>query len=349
MLTHSNPLTYTYGVGLDKFEEPTFVQDGHKFYGWYFYENYEVEATSISSDLHEEINVYAKVGEEYSITYNNWPEGIENPNPTEFIRTDDFILDGSPINAKEGLINAKFFVDSIEVTTLTGIDKDVTVSVTYDASTTTITFNPNNGEDESVIVDVPYWSIPSELIDEYTRENHSLLGWFKDNGDEVDMNEHWIGTETTLNLTAKWKFNGIDQYIKNVEDFEKDLIVQLGQLAPMGDLFPTAVRNLDGLLDLARKELLIKDYTKEETDAVYKKHTTDLNKEAVSLCNGPLSIALTAAYNKRKNELAAIDASRIQYLDTVYYSYVGFANPEKPLKEVIQSWRAAVTTIETFF
>lgn len=145
-LTHTNPAYYTYGVGIDSFADPTGDELDYKFYGWYLDELYDEPATSISSEAHEPVDIYAKRAEQYQISYVNWPEGIDNPNPTTYTEFDEFLIDISDITAVPGFVDVSFKINGESIPGVSlGTTGDLVVDVYYTLYVTNLTLNPNEG------------------------------------------------------------------------------------------------------------------------------------------------------------------------------------------------------------
>ena len=285
--------------------------------------------------------------EKHKITYANWPDEIENPNPTDFLRTDDFVLDGSNIEEKEGFSNVKFMVDENEVTTLTGIDKDVTVTVTYDVSVTKMTINPDNDRDESFDINVSYWSKPSDLIGEFSRSGHDFVYWVDGEGNKVNIDERWENLDSTFTLTAKWKFIAIDKYISNLEEYKSSLIVEAAKGVGEDPTFASLVDQLDSMMKIARNELLLKEYTKAEADEIVAKHEKQLNTAAVIKVLPVLTTQFMNEYSKKMSEVGG-DPIKMELVTTYFTSNLSFGGPDAKMKDVILSYQVAMIEINKF-
>ena len=221
MLTHQNPSTYTYGVGLEKFEEPTEVQDGYKFYGWYFDENFEVEATSISSELHEIVNVYAKVAQEYDISYVNWPEGDTNPNPTKYTQYDEFDIDFSDVTLPTGIKDVSIKINEVATSKVSkGTTGNLEIELVFNAITTKITFNPNN---LYPIFEITINYGETLVVADPSREEHTFLGWYDLNDKKYESGSIWTCEEEEIYLSARFAYDLVGGLVWELIDLHDSL------------------------------------------------------------------------------------------------------------------------------
>lgn len=145
-LIHSNPSNYSYGVGVSNFEDPTGDELNYKFYGWYLDENYSVPATSISAEKHEPVDIYAKRAEQYSISYVNWPDGIDNPNPLTYTEFDQFLIDITNITSVPGFLDVSFTINGESIPGVSfGTKGNLVVNISYKLYKTNLTIDPNEG------------------------------------------------------------------------------------------------------------------------------------------------------------------------------------------------------------
>lgn len=222
--TNPNPEKYQYTVGLESLLNAT--KDGYRFYGWYSDEALTHKVTSIDPNKHEQVDLYAYFSKEYKVTYSNWPEDIENPNPSSFTveEKEDLIL--NPFKDYEGFTFESYTDKDGKIHEKTNMNSDMELTVNYEATTTKVTFDANGGEvigfdnyiyldslipnEEPVKYDAPHCKDestkgfnPNSHVPHY--EGHVFKGWYLDKELTTPINKDSLTViKCGQTLYAKW-------------------------------------------------------------------------------------------------------------------------------------------------
>lgn len=138
-----NPNSYQYTSGLSTLLDAT--KDGYRFYGWYSDKELTQKVTSISPDMHEQVDLYAYFSKEYKVSYNNWPKDIENPNPITFTAEERGDLVLNPFDEYPGFTFNGYTDNKGQLHEKTDVDSDMELTVNYTTTTTHVTLNANGG------------------------------------------------------------------------------------------------------------------------------------------------------------------------------------------------------------
>lgn len=223
--TNPNPSEYQYTVGIETLLDAS--QEGYRFYGWYSDETLTNKVTSISTDKHEAIHLYAYFSIEYEVAFTNWPTDVVNNNPTTFTVEERENLDLNPFADYPGFTFVSYVDGEGIIHESTDVDHDLVLDINYVTTTTSVTFDANGGEviglenyiyldsnipdSEPVKYDVPI-SIddttdgfnPNAHVPQY--QNHIFKGWYLDEELTTPINKD----STTIvasgqTLHAKWE------------------------------------------------------------------------------------------------------------------------------------------------
>ncbi|MCQ2796016.1 MAG: InlB B-repeat-containing protein, partial [Bacilli bacterium] len=228
--TNPNPKGYTYGTGIESFKDAT--RTNYQFRGWFLDESRTIPITSISSEEHKDIDVYPLFDDTFKITYVNFPEDIDNPNPTTYTINDKVTFDENILDDYSGFTFNNYLdenknpITSIEV----GSSGDRTITLDYDASEVNVHFDADGGILDSSVFDNIYLDYcidgkdpvkvsniaqEGEEKDFYNpnsangldRDEYSFGGWYLDKEytkplEEDDNSPNVIETGSTI--YAKW-------------------------------------------------------------------------------------------------------------------------------------------------
>ena len=238
-ITHDNPASYVYGVGVDSFSnEVTLDNPNEKFYGWYFDEELTSEATSISKTTHGVVDIYAKRADMYDINYVNWPSGVINPNKTKYTKYDVVYFDKTPIEETGGYLNISFNIDNVPVTSIPlGTTGNIEVTLKYNFHSTSIRLDLNggtvDGEGHDLLVNV-YYSQSYELP-EPIRDEHTFIGWQNSDYEIVPSSGIWTLIDDSLEYVALWDLINKEPYLSQISAYETSFKSQLNAIDYLRD------------------------------------------------------------------------------------------------------------------
>lgn len=229
-LSFDNPSEYVYGVGIKNFNnQATDITNKDKFYGWFFEEECMNQITTISSDMHQDIDVYAKRAEKYSIEYKNWPKDVDNDNPTSYTKFDSFTYDLDSFNEYPGFTKITLKEGDNVVTGVSlGTTGNKVITFESEVTTTKVKLDPNGGllmpNDPFIFIDLcdgnapRRFSVPTQAsgnsVNIYdgngffnpTQEGKVFAGYYFDSSytepvDEINLNTVKVGST----IYAKWE------------------------------------------------------------------------------------------------------------------------------------------------
>lgn len=285
----------------------------------------------------------------HTITYTNWPQGIDNPNPTSFDKTVEVYFDGAKILEYPGFSNVRFFVDSNEVTSTKGINKDITVNVCYDVTTTSVEIKPNNGIDESFILNVSYWEILSDSLSEYSMNEHEFVGWYDGLGNKVDISKPWIVVDASITLTAKWKYTKIQLFVDALAFLRNGLLECIAQAEALNENYRFYELTSLKMFSDAKDDLLGHDYSKEEAENVYEMHRLEMKDKLSRDVQYDLVGALKVIYDNYLVLLEGYSEKDINDLTIKYSSYDSILKNTYELAAVITVYNTAVYELESVY
>lgn len=285
----------------------------------------------------------------YTITYTNWPQGIDNPNPTSFDMTTEVHFDGTKILEKPGFSNVRFFVDSNEVTSTKGINKDITVNVCYDATITSVEIKPNNGIDESFIFNVSYWEVLSDSLSEYSMDEHEFVGWYDELGNKIDISKPWIVVDASITLTAKWKYTNIQLFVDALAMLRNGLLECITQAEPLIENYKFFESTSLKMFADAKDDLLGHDYSKEEAEKVYEMRRLEMKDKLSRDAQYDLIAALKVIYDNYLALLEGYSEKDIDDLTIKYNIYDYDLKNTYELGAVITVYNTAVYELESVY
>lgn len=284
----------------------------------------------------------------YSITYLNWPIGIENPNPISFNKDSEVIFDGSKISEQPGFSNIKFLNDSKEITSIKGINKDITISVSYDVTTTSVEINPNNGVDDNITLNISYWEILDDSLSEYSLEEHEFVGWFDGLGNVVDVSKPWAIVDANITLTAKWKYDDLESIVDSLARHRDNLMMYISQVEALCVDYDSYRLTTYHMFKVGRDDLLGHDYSREEAKVVYASHCNLMTDKVFREAQEDL-------VNDYKNvfeyylTLVGDDEYKINVLTNIYDGYDNNLRNATILEALISVYRFGVSELETIY
>lgn len=200
--TNVNPKGYVYSIGVNDLKNAK--REENEFRGWFTSETFEEETriTSIPADSHRDIDLYAKFSNVFYISFVNWPEDLENANPSTYTKNDAITLDSSIFNDekyKNGFNFENFYLvkdGKTETNPITGWDAGTTMDkiiyVDIAPTESVVTLDAKGGKLDSefsfIYLDYNYDEHPIEKIENIAQEGSEEEG-FNPNGINVPNRE----------------------------------------------------------------------------------------------------------------------------------------------------------------
>ena len=198
--THSNPVSYTIE---DSFVLSAAEKLGYSFVGWYSDSAYTTKVESVSAGSTGAITLYAKFEiENYTISYTNTKEVVNN-NPTTYnVETDTIVLADL---SKDGYTFEGWYNGEEEITEIAkGSTGDLTVEAKWTAVEYEVIYHNVNGTINSNPENYNVDEQPLVLVD-LEKAGYNFLGWFTDENFTNEITEISVGTTGEINLYAKWE------------------------------------------------------------------------------------------------------------------------------------------------
>ncbi|MFV0395510.1 MAG: InlB B-repeat-containing protein [Coprobacillaceae bacterium] len=204
----SNPIEYTYGLGVSTFEEPTKV--GHTFKGWYSENTFENEVTSISTTQTEAVTLYAKwEANEYGITYNldGGTNDVSNPSSYTYgIGVSSFEEPTKEGHTFKGWYDNATFDNEITVVSTTKIGA-VTLYAKWEVNKYGVSYELDGGTNDVSNPTSYTYGVGVSSFEEPNKVGHTFKGWYSENTFENEVTSISTTQTEAVALYAKWEAN----------------------------------------------------------------------------------------------------------------------------------------------
>lgn len=212
----NNPDQYSAGLGTIVLADPT--RTGYTFGGWYSDESYTTRVTQITAESSGDLTLYAKwTGVSYQVAFNGNGStsgtmstreityGSGKALPANTFKKTGYSFAGWNTKADGSGTSYADEADGSGLMTTAGAT--VTLYAQWSKTTYTITYNLNNGKNNSANPATYTITTATITLENPTRTGYTFGGWFKDSGYETKVTQIKKGSTGNVTLYAEWTAN----------------------------------------------------------------------------------------------------------------------------------------------
>ena len=198
----NNPTTFTI---LDNIPLEAATKTGYSFGGWYSDDSFTQEVTSIEAGTNANIDLYAKWDNlNYTITY-HLDEGVNaSNNPNTFTILDNITLESA---SKTGYSFGGWYSDDSFTQKVTSIEAGTNANIDLYAKWVNLNYTITYHLDEGVNASnnpTAFTILDNITLEAATKTGYSFGGWYSDDSFTQEVTSIEVGTNSNINLYAKW-------------------------------------------------------------------------------------------------------------------------------------------------